>query len=381
MIIIMNMEESMEIKLDKEELYKAVSKVQSIIEKRSNMPILSMILLSASGSDIFLSATDLEISLQQRIPAQVIAPGNVTIPGRKLFEILKESKSQNIHIREKENNWIFVSDEQARFNLASLSAEEYPVFMEPEGVDMLEVEGSVLREMINKTIYAVTLEEAGFKLSGIFTEKVVQEGKAFLRMVSTDGHRLSLIDKEVKNIDKIKLDAGVMIPKKGMSELSKLSGEGGFVLLGFRQNNCVAKKDSSIIVIRLLETKFPDYHAVIPKKAKLIATVSREAVLDGMKKMSILANETYRGVKISLEKGSMELVSINPDLGDAQERIEVDFKGEALEAGFNSRYFIDILQNMDSEAVELGFIDNSSPCMIRGKDDPGFLGLIMPMRL
>ena len=381
MIIIMIMEESMEIKLDKEELYKAVSKVQSILEKRSNMPILSMILVSASGSDISLSATDLEISLQQKIPAQVLESGHVTIPGRKLFEILKESKNPTIHIREKENNWIFLSDEQARFNLASLSADEYPTFVEPEGVDMLEMDGSVLREMINKTIYAVTLEEAGFKLSGIFTEKVVQEGKAFLRMVSTDGHRLSLIDKDVKNIEKIKLDAGVMIPKKGMSELSKLAGEGSSVLLGFRQNNCVAKKDNSIIVIRLLETKFPDYHAVIPKKAKLSATVSREVLLDGMKKMSILANETYRGVKISLEKGSMELVSINPDLGDAQERIEVDFKGEGLEAGFNSRYFIDILQNMESEAVELGFIDNSSPCMIKGKDDPGFLGLIMPMRL
>jgi DNA polymerase-3 subunit beta len=371
----------MEIKLEKEELQKAVSKVQSIIEKRSNMPILSTILISTTGSEIALSATDLEISFQQKIPAQVIAPGQCTIPGRKLFEILKESKNPTIHIREKENNWIFVSDEQARFNLASLSADEYPVFLEPEGVDMVEVDGSVLREMINKTIYAVTLEEAGFKLSGIFTEKVVQDEKAFLRMVSTDGHRLSLIDKDLKNMDKIKLEAGVMIPRKGMAEVSKLAGEGGSVFLGFRQNHCVAKKDGSIIVIRLLETKFPDYHAVIPKKAKLIATVAREILLDGMKKMSILANETYRGVKITLERGAMELVSINPDLGDAQERLEVDFKGEGLEAGFNSRYFIDALQSMDSEMVELGFIDNSSPCLIRGKDDPGFLGLIMPMRL
>jgi len=375
------MEESMEIKLDKEELHKAVSKVQSIIEKRSNMPILSMILISASGSEISLSATDLEISFQQKIPAQVVAPGNITIPGRKLFEILKESRNPTIHLREKENNWIFVSDGQAKFNLASLSADEYPVFLEPEGVDMLEVDGAVLKEMINKTIYAVTLEEAGFKLSGIYTEKVVQEEKAFFRMVSTDGHRLSLIDKEVKDIDKLKLDGGVMIPKKGMSELSKLAGEGGSVLLGFRQNNCVAKKENSIIVIRLLETKFPDYHTVIPKKAKAVVSVGRQALLDGMKKMSILASETYRGVKITLDKGYLELVSINPDLGDAQERLDVDFKGEGLEAGFNSRYFIDALQCMESDMIELGLIDSSSPCMIRGKNDPGFLGLIMPMRL
>ena len=371
----------MEIRIEKEELQKAVSRVQSIIEKRSNMPILSMVLISAEGSGISLSATDLEISLQQKMPAQVVTPGSVAIPGRKLFEILKESKNPTIQIREKENNRIFLTDEQAKFNLASLSADEYPVFTEPEGVDMLEIDGAVLREMINKTIYAVTLEEAGFKLSGIYTEKVSREEKTFLRMVSTDGHRLSLIDKEVKNIEKIKLDTGVMIPKKGMSELAKLAGEAGPLFIGFRQNNCVARKDDAVIVIRLLETRFPDYHAVIPKKEKTVARVNRELLLDGMKKMSILASDTYRGVKLSLEKGSIELVSINPDLGDAQEKLEADFSGESLEAGFNSRYFIDALQSMESETVELGFIDNSSPCMMKGKEDPGFMGLIMPMRL
>jgi DNA polymerase III subunit beta len=371
----------MEIRIDKEELQKAVSKVQSIIEKRSNMPILSMILISAIDKEITLSATDLEISLQQRMPAQVVTPGSVTIPGRKLFEILKESRNPTFQIREKENNRIFLSDNQARFNLASLAADEYPVFTEPEGVDMMEIDTTVLREMINKTIYAVTLEEAGFKLSGIYTEKVAREEKNFLRMVSTDGHRLSLIDKEVKNLEKIQLDAGVMIPKKGMSELNKLAGDSGSIYLGFRQNNCVARKDDGIIVIRLLETKFPDYHAVIPKREKSIARVSRDLLLDGMKKMSILASDNYRGVKLTLDKGSIELVSINPDLGDAQERLEADYTGETLEAGFNSRYFIDALQSMDSETVELGFIDNSSPCMIKGKDDPGFMGLIMPMRL
>lgn len=371
----------MEIRINREELQKAVSRVQGIIEKRSNMPILSMILISAADQEITLSATDLEISLQQKMSAEVVTPGSVTIPGRKLFEILKESRTPAIEIREKENNRIFVTDHQARFNLASLAADEYPVFSEPEGVNMLEIESTVLREMINKTIYAVTLEEAGFKLSGIYTEKVGGGEKNFLRMVSTDGHRLSLIDKEVKNIDKIELNAGVMIPKKGMAELSKLAGEAGSLYLGFRQNNCVARKDDATIVIRLLETKFPDYHAVIPKKEKSLARVSRERLLDGMKKMSILASDTYRGVKVSLEKGSIELVSINPDLGDAQERLEVDFTGESLEAGFNSRYFIDVLQTMDSETVQLGFIDNSSPCIIKGKDDPGFMGLIMPMRL
>jgi DNA polymerase-3 subunit beta len=371
----------MEIKINREAFYRAVSRVQSIIEKRSNMPILSMILLSATDSEISILATDLEISFQQRISAEVIDPGSMTISGRKLFEILKESKSTDILIKEKDNNWVFISDDKTRYNLACLSAEEYPVFVEPEEVVTIEIEGDMLREMIQKTIYSVTLEEAGFKLSGIFTERVTQEGKTFLRMVSTDGHRLAMIDKEIKDVDDLKIANGVMIPKKGMMELNKLVSEGGTVSLGFKQNNCVMKKEDSLIIIRLLESKFPDYSAVIPQQAKHLISIKRDTVLDGMKKMVILSNETYRGVKITLENNNMELMSVNPDLGDVQENLEVEYSNERLEMGFNSRYFIDVLQAMESDMVELGFIDNSSPCLITGNEDKGFLGLVMPMRL
>jgi len=371
----------MEIKIDRDELYRAVSRVQSIIEKRSNMPILSMILVSTNDAGINISATDLEISFQERLPAEVMNPGSITISGRKLFEILKESKRSEIHIKEKENNWVLISDEDARFNLACLPADEYPVFVEPEEVVTVDIDGDILKEMINKTIYSVTLEEAGFKLSGVFTEKVAREGTTLLRMVSTDGHRLSMIDKEIEDIEALKLDGGVMIPKKGILELSKLASEGGPVQLGFKQNNCIARREDVLVVIRLLESKFPDYNAVIPQKSKHYVKINRNSLLDGMKKMIILSNESYRGVKITLEKDNLELVSINPELGDAQENLGVDYKQERLEVGFNARYFIDVLQAMQSEVVELGLVDNSSPCLIRGEDDKGFLGLIMPMRL
>ena len=375
------MEEKMEIKVEKDNIYRSISRVQSIIEKRSNMPILSTVLLTSVDSYINISATDLEISFQQKIPAEVIKHGSITISGRKLFEILKESKSNEIYIKEKENNWVFISDDKARYNLACLPSDEYPVFVEPEGVVTVEIEGAVLSEMINKTIYSVTMEEAGFKLSGVFNEKVALGGKIFFRMVSTDGHRLSMIDKEIKNIEDLKIDEGVMVPKKGMLELNKLASEGGPIHLGFRENNCLAKKEDSIIIIRLLETKFPDYTAVIPQEPKNKIMIKKDSLLDGMRKMVILSNETYRGVKINLESDNMELVSINPDLGDARENLEVEYKDERLEMGFNSRYFIDVLQAMESDIIELGFIDNSSPCLITGNDDKGFLGLIMPMRV
>ncbi len=371
----------MEIKIDRDKLFRSVSRVQSIIEKRSNMPILSTILLTTSGTEVNISATDLELGFQQVVEAEIIKEGSITISGRKLFEILKESRNPNIHIKEKENNWVFISDNIARFELACLPADEYPAFVEPEGVEMVEIDGETLMEMINKTIYSVTIEDAGFKLSGVFTERVTQEGKSFLRMVATDGHRLSMIDKAVPDIDSLDLERGVMIPKKGMSELNKLASEKGPIQIGFKKKNCIAKKENALLVMRLLEAKFPDYHAVIPQEQKKLIGVNRISLLEAMRKMLILSNERYKAVKISLEDNTMELISTNPDLGEAQENIKVKYSGERLEAGFNPKYFIETLTSMESEVVSLGFIDNSKPCILEGEADEGFLGLIMPMRV
>jgi DNA polymerase-3 subunit beta len=172
-----------------------------------------------------------------------------------------------------------------------------------------------------------------------------------------------------------------MIPKKGLNELNKLAAEGGPVQIGLKQKNFVVKKGTAILVIRLLEAKFPDYHAVIPSEEKHSIELERILLLEAMRKMLILSNERYRAVRIALEDNIMELVSTNPDLGEAQENIKVNYQGERLEAGFNPRYFIDTLQSMESETVFLGFIDNSKPCILKGDADQGFLGLIMPMRL
>lgn len=371
----------MEIKIDRDELFRSISRVQSIVERRSNMPILSTILLNAAGKALTVSATDLELGFQETMPSEVLQEGILTISGRKLYEILKESKKERFHIKEKENNWVFLSDGVARFELACLPADEFPAFVEPEGVPTVSMKGEALKEMIDKTIYSVTLEEAGFKLSGIFVERVAHNAESVLRMVSTDGHRLSLIDKPVAGLGSLDLGKGVMVPKKGMNELGKLANESGTLQIGFKQKSCVAKTETAMLVIRLLEAKFPDYTAVIPKETKYTVSVDRIVLLDAMRKMGILSSERYRAVKVSLGEQVMELVSTNPDLGEAQENIAVDFAGERLEMGFNPRYFVDALQAMESSTVNLGFIDNSKPCVLTGEEDQGFLGLIMPMRL
>ena len=371
----------MEIKINRDELLKSVSRVQSIIERKSNMPVLSTILFTAQGSEVQLSATDLELGFRQIVKADVLKEGSITILGRKLFEIIRESRSEIFHIKEKENSRVLISDMVARFDLACINADEFPGFAEPEGVSMIEIEGETLCDMINKTIYAVTVEEAGFKLSGILTEKISSDTGNYLRMVATDGHRLSLVDKPVADVGNLNLKTGLLVAKKGMSEISKMASEGGMIQIGFEDKNCIARKNNGFLMIRLLETRFPDYNMVIPKKEEYSIKINRNSLLEAMRKMLIMSNERYRAVRITLESNVLDLVSTNPELGEGQEQIAIEFSGEPIAAGFNPKFFIDTLQAMESETISLGFTDGSKPCTIRGEADKGFLGLIMPMRV
>ncbi len=371
----------MEIKINRNELFKCISRVQSIIERKTSMPIISTVLLNASGSEVQVSATNLEIGLQQIIHANVVNEGSITISGRKLFEILKESKSSDFHIKEKESNWVAISDGVAHFKLACLPADEFPEVVRPEEVSMIEADGDILSEMINKTIYSVTREEISFKLSGVFTEKIVDGVDSFLKMVATDGHRLSMVEKKITGLETLELDNGVVIPKKSISELNKLASEGGPIQIGFKDKSCVAKKENVLLVIRLIEAKFPDYQPVVDREEKYSIKVKRVSIMEAMRKMLILSNERYRGVTIILENDNMELISTNPDLGEGQENLDVEYQGEQLKAGFNPQYFIETLQSMESEEVSLGFIDSLKPCSVTGDADKGFLGLLMPMKV
>lgn len=374
----------MEIKIDRDTLLKGISRVQGILEKRSHMPILSTVLLTTKVDELEISATDLEIGFQNSYPVEIIKPGSITISGKRLFDITRETDSKNIYISEKENNWIYISDNNAHYNLSSFPADEFPVLTEPEDTVMIEIDSKVLAEMINKTIYSITMEEAEFKLSGVFMERINKDGEDFLRMVGTDGHRLSLINKRVPDIEKIEMKDGVMIPKKGLIELNKLSLENGGILFGVKQNNLVAKQRKALIIIRLLDTKFPDYRNVVPAQEEAkqnTVTVNRRSLLEAMKRMMIIRGDQYQTVKMNMGLDYLEMASVNPDLGNVEERIEIKYEGKPMGMGFNPKYFIDTLQSMHSDIVYLNSKDQTSPCLITGDQDDGFLGLIMPMKV
>jgi DNA polymerase-3 subunit beta len=235
--------------------------------------------------------------------------------------------------------------------------------------------------MIQKTIISVSLDEGRYNLSGIYFEYIQKEKKNILRMVSTDGHRLTMIDKEIEPLGDDVFTKGVLLPRKAVTEILKILEEPGPVQIGFKDTFGVFQKEESLMIMRLLESNFPDYTLVLPKKKEKVITIPKNNLMDTMKRMGVLSTDKYKGVKFSLTKGNLEILSVNPEIGEAKESIPLDYKGGKLVVGFNARFFIDALLVMESETITLEFNDSVSPAILNGEKDPGFLALIMPMKL
>jgi len=234
--------------------------------------------------------------------------------------------------------------------------------------------------MIEKTFYAVSHDEGKYNLNGIFLQ-ALNDNQA-LRMVATDGHRLSMIDRDITSPSCEELRKGVILPRKGLLELKKLAEEGGADLgLGFMDNTAVIKKDQTVIIMRLVDGEFPDYERVIPKNNEQEMRVAVDPLLHALRRMIILSSEKSRGVKMQLKKGLLELSSSNPELGDAHEDLDMDYDGPDISIGFNARYLLDLLQVQNQEELRVMLKDNLSPGLFLSGQEDGFLAVVMPMRL
>jgi len=371
----------MELNIQKQSLFDGLQMVQGIIEKRSSMPILSNVLIETDGDGIQLVATDLQVGIRLKCPATIINHGGISILARKFFEIIREFPDDEIYIKLKENNKLFISCKGSQFNISGLPAVDFPPLPEIDLKKTISLDGSLLKEMIQKTIISVSLDEGRYNLSGIFFEYIKKDEKNFLRMVSTDGHRLTLMDKEIEPLEEEVFPKGVLLPRKAVTEILKILEKTGPVQMGFKDNFGVFKKEETLMIMRLLESNFPDYNMVLPNKKEKKVTIPKNDLMDTMKRMGVLSTDKYKGVKFSLTKGNLEILSVNPEIGEAKESIPLEYKGGNLAVGFNARFFIDALQVMDSEKVILEFNESVSPALLSGEKEPGFLALIMPMKL
>jgi DNA polymerase III subunit beta len=372
----------MKFEIEKNDLLKLLQKTQNIIEKRNTMPILSNALLVAEKGKVSVYATDLEVSLKDEAPANVETAGKVAVSAKNLFDLVKELADSNIQIVKKNNNWLEIKSKKAVFNIVGAAADEFPAFPNHDVKDFVRVNGETLHDMIEKTIYSVSNDETRYHLNGVYFERVTGEGGAQFRMVATDGHRLSLIDKKVEMPLSAKKTEGVIIPKKGLSELKKLlEGESGSLEMAFEGSHLIIRKENTVLLIRLIDGKYPNYQQLIPSRLQKRVAVSREELLSCLRRVSLLSNQKSKGITLSISKNAMEIYSNNPEIGDAKEELDVRYTGDSLKIGFNAKYLMDILNNIQDEEIDLELNDQLSPGIVRPANDSSYTCVVMPMRI
>lgn len=371
----------MQISIAKPALQQGLSRLQAIVEKRNSMPILAHALLTAKADGkLEITGTDLEVGVRGVYPCEVKRPGALTVSARKLYEITRELGDADVHLQATPNSFLEIVCGRSRFVLAGTTAEEFPELPELAPGSVARLQAAVLSSMIAHSVYAVSLDETRYNLNGVFLEVVPDSQK--LRMVATDGHRLAQVDRAVGD-EAAALTSGVILPRKALLELRKLVDEedADEVELGFEGSNAVVRKGDVTLSMRLIEGEFPNYRQVIPKDSRQRILVHAEALARALRRVALLSLERSRAVSFELGAGRLVVSASTPDLGEAQEELDLDYDGESLKLGFNARYLLDALDAFQAKEVEMHLGDELAPALLRPADDPDTVAVVMPMRL
>lgn len=362
--------------IKKNDFINILQKTQGIVEKRNTMPVLANALIEAKGSTISVVATDLEIFIKDSTEAQVNEEGSITINARKLFEIVKEAPTDEINISVEGAEKLTLKSGKSKFNILGITAKDFPAFPKTEEENLKVIDSDILSEVIEKTGFSVSTDETRYNINGYLFENL----GGTLKVVTTDGHRLALIGKKIKDLD-IK-EGGAILPRKGVNEIKKILDEKkGIYKFTVTDKNAILKHENTIINIRLIEGEFPDYKKVEPKDNDKIVTSDKEELLSCLKRVSLVSIDKVKGVKFNFEKNNLILTSSNPDMGDAREEVKIDYDLEKMEIAFNAKYFVDALEAIDTDKVEIKLKDQLSPCILRPQGEEDITYVIMPMIL
>ncbi len=368
----------MEFEIDQSRFLSALGLAQTVADKRSNnMPILANVLLRATKDNkLVCSATDMMISVTETIPVEVKTPGALTLGVRYLHNVVRTLPAKPLRIKGLENHWAQMNVGRSEFKLMGQAPGDFPELPDPtKGVKFTQVPGHTFADLIQKTQFSVSTDEARVNLNGVLFESNGELGT----MVSTDGHRLTKLSLPLTGP---KLERGIIIPRKGMLEikrvLDRLNGEVGLAVDG---QHLFVQADELTLSVKLNNVVFPPYEQVIPREFKRRVTALRDELIDALRRAEVMAPEKTATVRVQLDKGSLHLTADNPDLGVAHQEIEIEYAGEPLVAGFNARYLIEVLEAMDTKQVYMDFQGELDPCVLRPVDGPDYLGVVMPMRI
>jgi DNA polymerase-3 subunit beta len=278
------------------------------------------------------------------------------------------------------NSYLEIHCNRVRFTLAGTAAEEFPTLPEVSPTAHVRLPAAVVASLIERTMYAASLDETRYNLNGVYFELADENSK--IRMVATDGHRLALIDRQLP-APAPDLASGVILPRKGLAELKRLVDEDDAdeIELGIEGNSALARKGDVTLTMRLIEGEFPNYRQVLPKASSRRVTIAADSLAAALRRVALLSVERSKAVRVELVPGHLRLSATNPDLGEASEELDIDYQGEAITVGFNARYLLDSLAAFRTKEVELGLEDELSPAVLRPTEDPETLAVVMPMRL
>ncbi|NKB80876.1 MAG: DNA polymerase III subunit beta [Nitrospirales bacterium] len=374
----------MKVHIARTDLLTALQRVQGVVEKRNTMPILANILLEGKPEGLDIIATDLEIGMRGLYKATIDEPGSVTFSARKLFEILKEIKEQDITLIVKENNLITIQAGRSQFKVVGLPSQDFPTLPAIDREGLIPLPGSGLLTLIRKTIFAVGDNDTRYVLNGLLVTMNTSGEKGVIRIVGTDGHRLALADQEFHAPQDV-IPSGevkVIIPKKAAQEIRRLLEEGGDEpLIGFTKHMVIFRKSGLVLTSRVMEGTYPNYQQVIPKENNQKVLVKREDFEGALRRVSVLSRDKTSSVKITFSPTGITMFSTNPDLGEAIEEVPATCHGTEFSAGFNARYFLEVLSVMDGETLSIQMDAPLSPCLVKEAENPNFSAVVMPVKV
>jgi DNA polymerase-3 subunit beta len=367
----------MKIQIETGLLIGILQKVLTITDKRTNIPILSNALIKTSeGNVIEVSATDLEISLRTEFEAQVESPGLTTVSARKLLEIIRELPYEHVILEDLPASRLLVHAGRARFELQTIPAEDFPHLNFHEGSEFSRCDASLLKKSLSKTLYGVPTEDDHFSVAGLYWHLAESN---HLRFVSCDGHRLAYFQVAEESFPHFGIEKGVVIPRKGVQEIIRILEKENEAFLSIDENCLILKTPGTVLSVQLLDAEFPEYQVIIPEERPFSLELSWDAFYSALKRMAVLTDNRWRHVRLTVRENMLQLESGNPEIGNADDVLDVEYQGEEFSIAFNVKYVMDAVQSIESDKIRFEWLDAFHGGIFLGPDDPHYFSLVMPM--
>ncbi|MDR2368683.1 MAG: DNA polymerase III subunit beta [Deltaproteobacteria bacterium] len=366
------------VRVRREELAKMVAQCSSVVAKRSTMDIFMRILLTAEENHLTMSATDLEVTLQTRIPAEVSGTGEVAIKPKSLSDYLRGGTADEVLLELGENFTLHAVCGGYKSDHFGISSEHFPLISRAEESEFVRIDARALSDAIDKTIYSVSSSDETYNLKGIyFIREEAEDTPKCLKLVSTDAQRLNVATVQAENLDVFPETGGLLVPRKGLQELRNLCEPLVDIHLGVYDNSLVARTDDSVMKIRLLSGNFPEYRAILPTELGYRIWLNRKNFLATVKRICILTDDNYHLAKFVFNGDLLTISSTNPELGQTEDSLGIDYDGPEITTRFNPNFFVDLLDSLKSDRVSLEFSDSHPSYFVTAPEDPGYSGVLV----